>query len=159
MEQFECRSLVSKNNVKEVIVELSKQELYQKPHLMASCCKSLFYPLKIKFPNSDDLRSLYQTLEPTSKKGISCIIASPQNEGESEYLQYFEKYIRSLDTIKLKYLLCFLTGVEILVVEAINATFRKNESKFKRRPIAQTCGPCLELPSTYSNFCELGEDF
>ena len=50
MEQFECRSLVSKNNVKEVIVEFSKQELYQKPHLMASCCKSLFYPLKIKFP-------------------------------------------------------------------------------------------------------------
>ena len=68
MEQFECRSLVSKNNVKEVIVEFSKQELYQKPHLMASCCKSLFYPLKIKFPNPDDLRSLYQTLNQQARK-------------------------------------------------------------------------------------------
>ena len=87
MEQFKCRSLFSKNNVKEVIVELSKQELYQKPHLMASCWKSLFYPLKTKFPNPDDLRSLYQTLEPTNKKVISCIIASPQNEVESECLQ------------------------------------------------------------------------
>ena len=37
MEQFKCCSLVSKNNVKEVIVELSKQKFYQKPHLMASC--------------------------------------------------------------------------------------------------------------------------
>ena len=43
----------------------------------------------------------------------------------------------------LKYLLCFLTGAEILVVEAINVTFKKNESKFTRRPIAHTCGPCL----------------
>ena len=83
------RSLVSKNNVKEVIAELSKQELYQKPHLMACCWKSLFYPFKTKFPSPDDLRSLYQTLEPTNKKVISCIIASPQNEAESESLQYF----------------------------------------------------------------------
>ena len=105
MEQFKCRSLFSKNNVKEVIVELSKQELYQKPHLMASCWKSLFYPLKIKFPNPDDLRSFYQKLEPTNKKVISCIITSPQNEAESECRQYFKKYIRSLDTIMLKHLL------------------------------------------------------
>ena len=83
------RSLFSKNNVKEVIAELSKQELYQKPHLMTSCWESLFYPFKTKFPNPDDLRSLYQKLEPTNKKVISCIIASPQNEAESECLQYF----------------------------------------------------------------------
>ena len=159
MEQFKCRSLVNKNNVKEVIVELSKQELYQKPHLTASCWKSLFYPLKTKFPNPDDLRCLYQTLEPTNKKVISCIIASPQNEAESKCLQYFKKYIRSLDATMLKHLLCFLTGAEILVVEAINVTFKKNESKFTRKPIAHTCGPCLELPSTYSNFCELREEF
>ena len=159
MEQFKCRSLVSKNNVKEVIAELSKQELYQKLRFMASCWKSLFYPLKTKFPNPDDLRSLCQTLEPTNKKVISCIIASPQKEAESECLQYFKKYIRSLDTVMLKHLLCFFTGAEILVVEAINVTVKKNESKFTRRPIANTCGPCLELPSTYSNFCELQEEF
>ena len=148
MEQFKCHSLVSKNNVKEVIVESSKQELYQKPHLLASCWKSLFYPLKTKFPNPDDLCSLYQMLEPTNKKVISRIIASQQNEVESECLQHFKKYVRSLDTVLLKHLLCFFTGAEILVVEAINVTFKKNDSKFTRTPIAHTCGPCLELPST-----------
>ena len=120
MEQFKCRSFFNKNNVKEVIVELSKQKLYQKPHLMASCWKSLFYPLKTKFPNPDDLHYLYQTLEPTNKKVISCISASPHNEAESECLYYFKKYIRSLDTTMLKHLLCFVTGTEVLVVEAIN---------------------------------------
>ena len=59
----------------------------------------------------------------------------------------------------LKHLLCFLAGAEILVVEAINVTFKKNESKFTRRPSVHTCGPCLELPSTYINFCELREEF
>ena len=137
---------------------MSKQKLYQKPHLMASCWKSFFYPLKTKFPNPDDLRSLYQTLKPRNKV-ISCIIASPQNEAESECLQYFKKYVRSIDTVMLKHLLCFIIGAEILVVEAINVTFKKNESKFTRRPIAHSCGPCLELPSTYSNFCELWEEF
>ena len=75
-------------------------------------------------------------LEPTNKKVISCIIASPQNEVESECLQYFKKYIKSLDPVMLKHLLCFLTGAEILVVEAINVTFKKNELNFTRRSIA-----------------------
>ena len=118
MEQLECRSLVIKNNVKEVTVELSKQELYKKPYLIDSCWKFLFYPLRTKFPNPDDLPSLYQTLEPTDKKVISCVIASPQNEAENFYL---------------------LSGAGILVVEAINLTFKKNKSKFIRRPIRHTC--------------------
>ena len=103
MEQFKCQSLVSKNNVKQVIVELSKQELYQKLHLMASCWKTLFYPLKTKFPNPDDLRSLYQTFKPRNKKVISCIIASPQNEAESECLQYFKEYVRSIEHLLFPY--------------------------------------------------------
>ena len=86
MEEFKCRSLFSKNNVKEVTVELLKQELYQKSHLVASCEKSLLYPLQTKCANPGDLGSLYQTLEPTNKKVISCIITSPQNEAESECL-------------------------------------------------------------------------
>ena len=93
---------------------------------MASCWKSLFYRLKTMFPNPHDLRCLYQTLEPTNKKVISCIIASPQNEAESECLQYFKKYIRSLDTTMLKHLLCFLTWAEFLAVEAIIVTFKIN---------------------------------
>ena len=82
---------------------MSKQELYQKPHLMASCWKTLFYPLKTKFPNPDDLRSLYQTFKPTNKKVISCIIASPQNEAESECLQYFKEYVRSVEHLLFPY--------------------------------------------------------
>ena len=59
----------------------------------------------------------------------------------------------------LEHLLCSLTRAEILVVEAINVIFKKKESKFTRMPIAHTCAPCLELPSTYSNFCKLREEF
>ena len=59
----------------------------------------------------------------------------------------------------LKHLLEFLTGSELLIVDEIKVSFTKNDSTFARRSIAHICGPCLELPSTYSNFCKVREEF
>ena len=151
IEQLNCRSLVSENNVKEVIVELSKQELYQKPHLTAYCWKSLFYPLKAKFPNPNDLRSLHQLLNQQTRKWFLASLRHPTLKQRVNAYNTLNIYIRSLDTIMLKHVLCFLNGAIILPVEATNVTFKKNESKFTRRLIAHTCRSWLELPSTYSN--------
>ena len=35
LDQFKCRAKVSKENVHEVIVEIARQEVIQKPHLIA----------------------------------------------------------------------------------------------------------------------------
>ena len=59
LEQFNCHSLVNRKNIREVVQELAKQELYQKPHLMASCWLSIFAPLRLKLPGSENLRKLY----------------------------------------------------------------------------------------------------
>ena len=53
----------------------------------------------------------------------------------------------------------FITGSDLLTVPSIDVTFIKYENEFSRRPIAHTCSPSLELPSTYNNFCELREEF
>ena len=37
LEQFKCRTLLTKENVKGVIIELARQELIQKPFIMVSC--------------------------------------------------------------------------------------------------------------------------
>ena len=58
-----------------------------------------------------------------------------------------------------KHLLEFLTGSQLLIVDEVKVNFKKYYSTFARRPIAHTCGPCLELPSTYSSFCEVREEF
>ena len=53
----------------------------------------------------------------------------------------------------------FITGSDLLTVPSIDVTFIKYENEFSRRPIAHTCSPSLELPSTYNSFCELREEF
>ena len=158
-EQFKCRSLVNRKNISEVVQELAKQKLYQKPHLMASCWSSIFAPLRSKLPCSENLRKLYQDLEPTCKKLVAIINSKPENEAERECLHYLKKYVKPLDKPILKHLLEFLTGSQFLIVDEIKVSFTKNDSTFARRPIAHTCWPCLELPSTYSSFCKLREEF
>ena len=68
LEQFNCRSIVNRKNISEVVQEPAKQELYQKPHLMASCWSSMFAPLQSKLPGSENFRKLYQDFDPTCKK-------------------------------------------------------------------------------------------
>jgi len=161
MEQFKCRTLVKPENINVVIQEIAKQELYQKPHIMASCWADKFTVLKNHFKNPEDLISLYDKLEPTNKKVIALIDGNPATEAERECLSFFKRYIRSLDSSLLKRLLSFMTASELIIVEKIEIIFinNNNKSSFTRRPIAHTCGPSLELPSTYSNFCELREEF
>lgn len=45
-----------------------------------------------------------------------------------------------------------------MITNKLEVTFTKFEGA-ACRPIAHTCGPFLELPSTYSNFDELREQF
>ena len=155
LDQFKCRSLVNRKIISEVVQKLAKQELYQKPHLMASCWSSISAPLQLELPGSESLRKPYQVLEPTYKKLVAIIHSKPENGAERECLRYFKKYVSSLDKTMLKHLHVFLTGSQFLTVDEIKVSFTENDSTFSRRPIADTCGPCLELPLTYSNFCEL----
>ena len=126
---------------------------------MVSCWSSIFAPLRSKLPGSENLRKLYQDLEPTCETLVAIMNSKPENEAGRERLHYFKKYVKSLDKLMLKYLLEFLTGSQFLIVDEIKVSFTKNDSTFAKRPIAHTCGPCLELPSTYINFCELREEF
>ena len=59
---------------------------------------------------------------------------------------------------KLSTFLQFTTGMDILVGKKIQVTFIKYKG-LRTRPIAHTCGPLLEIPSTYVNFVEFREEF
>ena len=51
-----------------------------------------------------------------------------------------------------------LTGSNVIVCETISVTFTTLDGS-TRRPIVHTCGPTLELPSTYQCYNELAEVF
>ena len=90
---------------------------------------------------------------------ICQIYRKKKKKKEKETLIYFKRYIKGLDDPSLRKLVQFLTGSDVVVVDKIDIAYYKPDNEFCRRPISHTCGPCLELPTTYNNFCELREEF
>ena len=74
-------------------------------------------------------------------------------------LGYLKQYIRGLDQSLLKKFLNFVSGSALVRFAKINVSFAVPVNEFQRRPIVHTCGPLLEVPLSYNNFCELREDF
>ena len=161
LDQFKCKTKVSKENVHQVIVEIARQEVIQKPHLMASCWQNVLTSLgKTKaFIDISSLNNLYRQLEPTAKKLITLLKSDPRDDLEKDAFSYFKRFIRGLTESNLEKLVKFINGTDLLTVPSIDVTFIKYENEFPQRLIAHTCSPSLELPSTYNKFSELKEEF
>ena len=133
-----------------MITELAKQELIQKPHIMLSCWQPILSSLKDfePFQSVESLEAFYDPIKPTKKKVLQLLVAQPETNGERD----------SLDEQNLGHILRFTTGADVLIVIQITLSFLKVEGIYKT-PVVHTCGPVLELPSTYQDFCELREIF
>ena len=115
--------------------------------------------LKNRIPSKHVLYVIYAEREPSCKKLLNLLSCSPANDAERDSLSYLKRYIRELDGPQLCKLLKFLTGVDQIMCSSIRVTFIKDQTEFSRRPIAHSCRPTLELPSTSHNFCEFREEF
>ena len=161
LDRFNCRSWVHPMNVYSVILEIAKQELIQKPYIMV--CSWGKYKNSLKqydhFKSLEAVQKFYRDSEPTNKKVLALLKADPKNDAERDSFKYFQQYIRGLEQVQLLKFLRFATGANIVSgVTMILVNFIKIEG-FQRRPVAHTCGPLLELPNSYRNFCELREEF
>ena len=160
LECFNCRTVLNKDNCQKVITELAKQELIQKPHIMLSCWQPILSSLNDfePFQSVESLEAFYDSIKPTNKKVLQLLVAQPETNGERDSLKFLQRYIRGLDEQNLGHFLRFTTGADVLIVSQITLSFLKVEGIYKT-PVAHTCGPVLELPSTYQDFCELREVF
>ncbi|CAC5425773.1 unnamed protein product [Mytilus coruscus] len=137
LESFQCSINPSKDNMKSIIDKIPHKELIQKPKYamdnMAMTCRETFMGT---FLSVDKLLEIYVNLEPTPRQFLKLLKASPITNAENASLRVFQQYR------------LFIT------VPKIDISFTQLE-EFNRRPIAHTCGPSLELPSTYSSYPEL----
>ena len=67
--------------------------------------------------------------------------------------------MRGLDQSLLKKFPKFVSGSDLVTFTKINVSFTVPVNGFRRRPIVHPCGPLIEVPMIYNNFCELREDF
>ena len=162
LDHFKCRAKVSNENVHEVIDNIARQEVMQKPHLMVPCWQNVFTSLgKTKaFINISSLNNLYRQLEPTTEKFITLLKSDPKDDSERDAFTYFKRFIQELPQSDLGKLVKFITGSNLLLtVLSTGVTFIKYENEFSRRPIAHICLPSLELPAAYNNFWALRVKF
>ena len=95
--------------------------------------------------------TLYESLKPDIPKVLGLLKASPSTKEESASFGFLQRFVRGRNTKQLVQLLRLLTGSDVVCVDKIDVTFVVRFGK-GRVPSIHTCGPTLELPSTYVNF-------
>ena len=160
LSKYQCRRLISKENLEQTVDELAHQEIIQKPRYIIDCFSGVLNLLKVfsSFESVKNLVEMYDHKKPTSRKVVKLLDASPRTEAEHTCLDHVKRYIRSLEGNSLNQFLAFVTGSDVIVCDKISVAFVELFGAF-RRPVVHTCGPLLELPSTYQSYTELAEEF
>jgi hypothetical protein len=89
LERFNCRTVLNGNNSKRVITEIAKQELIQKPQLMAATWQPILSELEQceVFQSLDKLNTFYDSIKPTNKKVLQMLVAEPITDAERDALK------------------------------------------------------------------------
>ena len=96
---------------------------------MADCWHGIFRGLltEAKLSTLEGVCSVYQSLEPTTKKVLDMLCALPDTNAECSALDYLKHFIRRLEISQLKSFLMFITGADAICVSYINVDFTKLE--------------------------------
>jgi hypothetical protein len=153
---YDVRQVPNVNNVRQVFTKLAHKEIVQRPNYITERWSVILQPARGRLLK--DLDSLYEKLEPTTKKVVKLLKREPANDAERLVFGYLKKFVKGLESSLLKCFLTFTTGSDLMVCDYLTVNFTKVDG-LSRRPIAHTCGPCLELPISYQSFPELREEF
>ena len=160
LSSYHCYRNPTKENIRVIFEELAHQELIQKPRFVAYSWSEELQLLSgfNQFSSFSSFSSIYSEKRASSKRIIKLIEADPKSEAERTCLEHLKRFIKSLDDNMLAGFLQFVTGSDIINVTKIILSFNSNEGHL-RGIVAHTCGPLLELSSTYQTYNELSEEF
>ncbi|KAK7944641.1 hypothetical protein WMY93_000369 [Mugilogobius chulae] len=147
--------LPTPDNLKAILLQAAHKVIIQTPkYALDNMAATSMSWLRTKITTEEEMQKMYEDKKPTCKKVLRLIEANPSNPVEQQSLKYLQQYIRELDQVRLRHLLRFITGSDVICVPKIQVMFTLLDG-LSRRPVAHTCGAVLELPSTYNSFPEL----
>lgn len=160
LSSYKCFRVANAENINEIIFQLAHQEIVQRPKYIATCWSAMLKSLTVfdPFKSIEGLRSMFEEKSVSPKKVLKLLSAQPGNDAERESFDHLKRFVKSLTDGALSAFLQFTTGSDIVICDSLEVTF-VNVDGLARRPIAHTCTPSLELPSTYQSFNELSEEF
>ena len=156
-----CVEVPKPGNLKSLVTQVARHEFTVKvsgaTHAIHSGLPQDHQSFWAKF-SVTDLYSLYKSLATPGK--VIGMILEPlnMNSAEQRVFNYFLQFIGSLSPDELRLLLRFMTGSSVVLADTIGVTFNAT-SGMSRFPIAHTCSPAIELPSTYSTYPDFDHDF
>eukprot|EP00794_Sanderia_malayensis_P002513 gene2513-2902_t len=136
--------------------EIPHQEIIQRPSYICENWEEVIHSNQL-FRSLADIDKIYDIGKPTAKKLVYLFKMQRRNEKELEALGFLKKLVRSLTSKDAGKFLRFATGADTICVEKIKVTFN-NLSGMQRRVVAHTCGPVLELPTTYQSYVEFKKE-
>ena len=156
---YKCKRDFTKDNISQTMNELAHQEMLQKPKYIIDCFSGIIAVLKTftPFQSVNSLREMYDMKKPTPRKIVKFLQASPLSEAEQACLDHLKRYVRSLEVGKVSQFFAFVTANDVITCDSISVITLVELTGAFRRPIAHTCGPVLELPSTNEAYNELAE--
>ena len=136
LSSYNCFRVLKENNFKNIIVELSHQELIQKPKYIINCFGMVFrHHLLKKSPNVSNIYDFYKEEMPTHTKVLKKLFLDEMNERQKLVSDFLKRYIKSFDKIEFKLFLRFVVGSDNVPVE-INVMFCKQTI---RAPRSRVC--------------------
>ena len=147
-----CHSIPKGENVRPTIYQLAHKVIIQKSmYALEGMRKVVRDALHSAFPDVNSIKIMYGSLKPTPKKVCDLLAANPQTREEAQSLRFLQQYIRAQNEEGLGTLLRFLTASPVMTATQISVQFT-NTTGLARRPVAHTCGPMLELPTSYTSY-------
>ncbi|KAL3854228.1 hypothetical protein ACJMK2_013503 [Sinanodonta woodiana] len=139
---YEARIMPTKDNIRNLVRDISHHQIVQKPLFLTECWSLLLQCyLKSLLPITG-LEEVHRDLH----------LPDDISKAEKVTLDALRQYIKSCNKDKLTAFLRFCTGNDLIVGKQIQVRLTPSMSAFTLRPIAHTRGCILELSTSYDNF-------
>ena len=157
--RFGGRELPTRNNLKEIVLQLAKYQFQVKPLPETIAINAGIPDSQRVFWDSKtlaDIYLLYRSMVVTPAK----VIEEPEsmNSGEQRIFTYLNQMVGDMKAQELAAFLRFVTGSSVCLGKKITVLF-SDLTGLARRPIVHTCDCLLELPVTYVSYLEFTAEF
>ncbi|XP_021367845.1 uncharacterized protein LOC110459754 isoform X2 [Mizuhopecten yessoensis] len=152
LDRFQCHRIPQLEEMNSTVIQIAHRVLIQEPKYALDAMRNVSgNTLQLLLPDIASISSIYTKLNPTVTKVLGLLHASPTTKEENASFGFLKRFVRGRNNEQLKQFIRFLTGSDVVCVDKIEVTFVLRYGK-GRVPTIHTCGPTLELPSTYVNF-------
>ncbi|KAJ8049598.1 putative E3 ubiquitin-protein ligase TOM1 [Holothuria leucospilota] len=149
-----CHFVPKQDQVRPVVLQMAHKCIIQNSNYTLDARGQVIQSeLRTHFPSVRALKDMYESLKPSAKKICDLLNPIPENSEQNQTLRYMHQFVRAQSNDGLADLLQFITGSRVMSIPTIQVDFCQSTG-LGRRPIAHTCGPLLELPTTYPSYRE-----